>query len=42
MEDSQSIEVRYTYGYLTKSKRIHQELEKTHYNDAFCIANGNH
>jgi hypothetical protein len=31
----------YTYGYATKSKRIALELEKTHYNDAFCIAGGN-
>ena len=29
-----------TYGYLTKSMRIELGLEKTHYNDAFCIANG--
>jgi len=30
----------YTYGYITKSKRISLNLEKTHYNDAFCIAGG--
>ena len=30
----------YTYGYITKSKRITLELNKTHYNDAFCIAGG--
>jgi hypothetical protein len=30
-----------TYGYITKSKRIELGLEKTHYNDAFIIANGN-
>ena len=30
----------YTYGYITKSKRIALDLEKTHYNDAFCIAGG--
>ena len=29
--------VEYTYGYLTKSKRIELKLEKTHYNDAFCL-----
>ena len=28
----------YTYGYITKSKRIELGLEKTHYNDAFVIA----
>lgn len=28
------------YGYITKSKRIELQLEKTHYNDAFCIARG--
>jgi hypothetical protein len=31
----------HTYGYITKSKRISLNLEKTHYNDAFCIAGGN-
>ncbi len=31
----------HTYGYETKSKRIALGLEKTHYNDAFCIAGGN-
>lgn len=31
----------HTYGYDTKSKRIVLNLEKTHYNDAFCIAEGN-
>lgn len=31
---------RHTYGYITKSKRIELGLEKTHYNDAFCIAGG--
>lgn len=30
----------HTYGYMTKSKRISLNLEKTHYNDAFCIAGG--
>ncbi|MGL5068751.1 MAG: RNA-guided endonuclease IscB [Sarcina sp.] len=37
---SLDIDTSYTYGYETKSSRISQELEKTHYNDAFCIANG--
>lgn len=32
------IEVRNTYGYLTKSKRIGCGLEKSHRTDAFCIA----
>ena len=31
---------KYTYGYITKSKRIKLNLDKTHYNDAFCIAGG--
>ena len=35
-----SIDCKPTYGYLTKSRRISLELEKTHYNDAFCIARG--
>jgi hypothetical protein len=30
----------YTYGYITKSKRIELNLDKSHYNDAFCIAGG--
>ena len=30
----------YTYGYITKSKRIKLNLKKTHYNDAFCVADG--
>lgn len=30
----------HTYGYDTKSKRIALKLDKTHYNDAFCIAGG--
>ena len=32
---------KHTYGYDTKSKRIALKLDKTHYNDAFCIAGGN-
>ena len=31
--------VELTYGYLTKSKRIADKIDKTHYNDAYCIAN---
>ena len=30
----------YTYGYVTKTKRIELGLEKSHYNDAFVIAGG--
>lgn len=29
-----------TYGYITKNHRIGNKIEKTHYNDAFCIAKG--
>ena len=29
-----------TYGYITKNHRINNKIEKTHYNDAFCIAKG--
>jgi len=29
-----------TYGYITKHNRIKLDLPKTHYNDAFVIANG--
>jgi N6-L-threonylcarbamoyladenine synthase len=32
--------INVTYGYLTKSVRIALGLEKTHANDAFCIAGG--
>lgn len=39
-ENNSNIDVKHTYGYLTKSKRINLGLEKTHYNDAFCIVNG--
>lgn len=31
-------EVKNTYGYLTKNKRIQLGLSKEHYNDAYCIA----
>ncbi len=30
----------HTYGYITKYWRIHEELDKTHINDAFIIAGG--
>ncbi len=30
--------VNLTYGYMTKNKRIKLGLAKTHYNDAYCIA----
>ena len=33
--------VSITYGYITKSARIALKLEKSHANDAFCIAGGN-
>ncbi len=29
-----------TYGYITKRKRINNNIEKTHYNDAFVISGG--
>lgn len=32
--------IKFTYGYLTKNKRIEQKIEKSHRNDAFVIANG--
>lgn len=35
-----TLSCKHTYGYITKSKRIILGLEKTHYNDAFCIAGG--
>jgi N6-L-threonylcarbamoyladenine synthase len=31
-----------TFGYITKSKRIELQLEKSHSNDAFVIADGEH
>lgn len=33
--------MRETFGYITKQQRLSLGLEKTHYNDAFCIAGGN-
>lgn len=35
------IETTHAYGFETKSKRIELGLEKSHFNDAFCIAGGN-
>lgn len=42
LEELESIcdNVTRTYGYITKSKRIELELEKSHRNDAFVIAGG--
>lgn len=37
---SLQIKTRFTYGYITKSHRISLGIEKTHCNDAFCIARG--
>lgn len=34
------IDCLHTYGYITKHSRIKHQFEKTHYNDAFCIATG--
>lgn len=39
--NSLDIETTHTYGFETKSKRIELGLEKSHFNDAFCIAGGN-
>lgn len=36
----QNNDVLVTYGYVTKYHRERISIEKTHYNDAFCIANG--
>lgn len=35
-----TLNCKHTYGYITKSNRIALKLDKTHYNDAFCIAGG--
>ena len=32
--------ISFTYGYITKNHRIQNKIEKSHYNDAFCIAKG--
>ncbi len=34
-------ECHHTYGYVTKYNRIKNDIEKSHINDAFVIANGN-
>jgi hypothetical protein len=34
------LECRYSYGYITKAKRVALKLEKSHANDAFVIAGG--
>lgn len=36
----QKYDVEETFGYITKEERIKQNLEKSHSNDAFCIAKG--
>ena len=35
-----ALDCEHTYGYATKSQRIELGLEKSHFNDAFCIARG--
>lgn len=37
LRDEYIIPIVETFGYLTKSKRIELQLDKTHYNDAYCI-----
>lgn len=32
--------ISFTYGYITKNHRIKNNIEKSHHNDAFCIAKG--
>lgn len=39
VRDSFGVPVEATYGYLTKDKRITLGLEKTHFNDVYCIGN---
>ena len=41
LRDSYISTVKETFGYLTKEKRFNLHLEKSHVNDAFCIADGN-
>ncbi len=36
----QNNDVLVSYGYVTKYHREHIGIEKTHHNDAFCVANG--
>ena len=33
--------IEHTYGYITKNNRIKYNIDKSHCNDAFCIAGGN-
>ena len=40
MRPADTIPVEATFGYMTKFKRKHLNLEKSHINDAFVIANG--
>lgn len=40
LKEQLDCEGSHTYGYITKHRRITQGLEKTHYNDAFCITGG--
>ncbi|MBZ4665971.1 RNA-guided endonuclease IscB [Mahella sp.] len=35
-----ALDCKHTYGYLTKTRRMALRLEKSHANDAFCIAGG--
>ncbi len=35
-----TLSCEHTYGYITKSRRIELGLEKSHANDAFCVAGG--
>lgn len=37
----ENADVEHTYGYITKDKRINNNMVKSHANDAFCIAGGN-
>lgn len=37
LRDEYTISAVETFGYLTKSKRIDLQLDKKHYNDAYCI-----
>ena len=38
---TEDLKCELTYGYITSTKRIELNIEKTHNNDAFCIADGN-
>lgn len=37
-----ALQCEHTYGFTTKSKRIELKMEKSHVNDAFCIAGGSY